>query len=70
MDDASMKLLKMNKSPGSSVFQQLQNAKCKVICGQIGDSSSAWQLVDPFALGTGDTILPFWYHSLLMRLKG
>jgi len=56
----------MNKSPRSSVIEQLQNAKCKVVRGQIGDSSTAWQLVDPFALGTGDTILLTWYHSLLM----
>jgi len=60
----------MNQSPGSSVFEQMQNAHCKVVCRQIGDSSSAWQLVDPFALETGDMHLPIWYHSLLVVIKG
>ena len=35
--------------------------------GRFGDSSTARQLVDPFALGTGDVILLTWYHSLLMN---
>jgi len=60
----------MNKSPRSSVFEQLQNAQCKVVCGQIGDSSSLRQLVDPFALWAGDIILLTWYHSLLVGSKG
>ena len=59
----------MNKSPGSSVFQKVQNTKCKVVGGQIGDSSFARQLVDPFALGAGDVILLTWYHSLLIGLN-
>ena len=45
MGYASTKMVLMNQSPRSSAFQNVQNAQCKVVRGQIGDSSSAWQLV-------------------------
>ena len=38
----------MDKSPGSPISEQLKDAQRKVVGGQIGDSSTAWQLVDPF----------------------
>jgi len=60
----------MSQSPRSSAFEQLQNAQCKVVCGQIGYSSTARQLVDPFALGAGDVILLTWNHSLFVGSKG
>ena len=43
---------------------RMQSAKLFV--GRFSDSSTARQLVDPFALGTGDVILLTCYHSLLM----
>ena len=51
------------------MFQQLQNAQCKVVGEKIGDRSCTWQqLVDPFELGKGGTILPI--LNLLIGLKG
>ena len=53
----------MNQSPGSSVFEQLQNVQCKVGYGQIGvDSSSSQQLTSQILLHLGQmspNLVPF-----------
>ena len=60
----------ITQSPASSCIQQLQNAYCKVVGWQIGDSSSAPEQLVAGALGIGDMIHPIWYHFLLLGLKG
>ena len=60
----------MNDWPRSLICQQLQNAKNKVVGGQIGDSSSTLQLVYLYALKAGDTILCIWDDFRLLIIIG
>ena len=66
MDDESMKWCEWTNHQDLMSLSSCRMQSAKLLVGKIGDSSFTWQLVDPFALGTGDVILLIRNHSLLL----
>ena len=68
-DNASMKMVWMKKLP-----RLLPLSSCKMHSTKIFAADrwallkTAWQLVDPVALETGDTVLSIRYHYLLLMI--